>query len=92
MLFAALEGHEMAQIAQVKHSGPIVAFLREYVVLRQSEGAFRRARPEWVVHALLGTAAYFAQCKALGMNAVDLTEREVAEETTMLLAGLRARA
>jgi TetR/AcrR family transcriptional regulator len=91
MLFAALEGHEYAQIAQVKHSGPLVKFLREYVALRQSEGAFRRARPDWVVHALLGTAAYYAQCMALGMNAVDLTEREVAEEAAMLLAGLRAR-
>jgi TetR/AcrR family transcriptional regulator len=91
MLFAALEGHEIAQIAQAKYSAPIVNFLREYVALRQSEGAFRRARPEWVVHALLATAAYYAQWNALGVNPTGLTERDVAEQAAMLLAGLRAR-
>jgi TetR/AcrR family transcriptional regulator len=91
MLFAALEGHEIAQLAHARYSAPIVAFLRDYVALRQSEGAFRRARPEWVVHALLAAAAYYAQCKALGVSPFDLTEREVAEEAAMLLAGLRAR-
>jgi hypothetical protein len=44
-----------------------------------------------VVHTLLATAAHYAQWNALGVNPTNLTERDVAEEAAMLLAGLRAR-
>jgi TetR/AcrR family transcriptional regulator len=91
MLFALLEGHEVAQIAQARYTAPIVGFLREYVSRRQSEGAFRRARPEWVVHMLLATAAYYAQWKALGVNPLGMTEREVADQAMLLLAGLQTK-
>src|SRR5215212_10144391 len=52
MLFAALEDHELARLAHVRYTTPISSFLREYVARRQSEGAFRRVRPEVVVHML----------------------------------------
>jgi TetR/AcrR family transcriptional regulator len=92
MLFAALEGHELAQIARERYSAPIVGFLRDYVALRQSEGAFKRVRPEVVVHALLASAAYYGQSKALDVSAIDVTEREVVDQAAMLLAGIKVSA
>jgi TetR/AcrR family transcriptional regulator len=89
MLFAALEGQEIAQIARERYSAPIVGFLRDYVALRQSEGAFRRVRPEVVVHALLAAAAYFGQLKALDISSIDLTEREIIDQAVMMLVGVK---
>ena len=90
MLFAALEDQELARIAQVKYTTPIGSFLREYVARRQSEGAFRRVRPEIVVHMLLSAAAHYAQWKALGVNPLGLSERDIAGQAVALLVGLRA--
>jgi TetR/AcrR family transcriptional regulator len=90
MLFAALEDQALARIAQVKYTAPISSFLREYVARRQSEGAFRRLRPEIVVHVLLSVAAQYAQWKALGVNPLALSDRDIAGQAVALLAGLRA--
>jgi len=90
MLFAALEDQELARVAQVKYTTPISSFLREYVARRQSEDAFRRIRPELVVHMLLSAAAQYAQWKALGVNPLGLSDRDIAGQAVALLAGLRA--
>jgi len=87
---AALEDQELARIAQVTYTTPISSFLREYVSRRQSEGAFRRIRPEIVVHMLLSAAAQYAQWKALGVNPLALSDRDLAGQAVALLAGLRA--
>jgi TetR/AcrR family transcriptional regulator len=90
MLFAALEDHALARIALVKYTVPISSFLREYVARRQAEGAFRRVRPEVVVHMLLSAAAQYAQWTSLGVNPLALSEEDVATQAVALLAGVRA--
>jgi TetR/AcrR family transcriptional regulator len=90
MLFAALEDHALARIALVKYTVPISSFLREYVARRQAEGAFRRVRPEVVVHMLLSAAAQHAQWTSLGVNPLALSDQDVATHAVALLAGLRA--
>jgi TetR/AcrR family transcriptional regulator len=90
MLFAALEDHELARIAHVRYSAPLTAFLREYVARRQAAGAFRRIRPELVVHMLLSAAAQYAQWTALGVNPLALSDDDIARQAVTLLAGLRA--
>jgi TetR/AcrR family transcriptional regulator len=90
MLFAALEDHALARIAHVKLTAPIGSLLREYVARRQSEGAFRRVRPEIVVHMLLSTAAQFAQSRALGVDLLGLSDHDLSTQAVTLLAGLRA--
>jgi TetR/AcrR family transcriptional regulator len=90
MLFAALEDHELSRLAHVKLTLPLTSFLREYVARRQAEGAFRRMRPEIVVHMLLSVAAQHAQWTALGVNPLGLSDRDVAEQAVAMLAGLRA--
>jgi TetR/AcrR family transcriptional regulator len=92
VLFAALEGHELARLFQVTYSAPVHGFLREYVSRRQAEGAFRAGRPEVFVHMVLGAAAHFAQWNALGVNPLGLTEDDVAAHVRTLLAGIRAPA
>jgi TetR/AcrR family transcriptional regulator len=90
MLFAALEDHALARISHVRFTNPISSFLREYVARRQSEGAFRRIRPEVVVHLLLSAAAQYAQWTALGVNPLALSDDDIARQAVALLAGLRA--
>jgi TetR/AcrR family transcriptional regulator len=90
MLFAALEDHALARIALVKYTVPISSFLREYVARRQAEGAFRRVRPEVVVHMLLSAAAQYAQWTSLGVNPLALSDRDVATQAVAVLAGVRA--
>jgi TetR/AcrR family transcriptional regulator len=89
-LFAALEDHELARVAQVKYTMPVASFLREYVSRRQAEGAFRRVRPEVVVHMLFSVACQYALWNALGVNSLGLTEQEVVTQAVALLAGLRS--
>jgi len=90
MLFAALEDHALARIALVKYTVPISSFLREYVARRQAEGAFRRVRPEVVVHMLLSAAAQYAQWTSLGVNPLALSDRDIATQAVAVLAGVRA--
>lgn len=90
MLFAALENHELARLGQIKYSAPVASFLREYVSRRQSDGAFKRVRPELVVHMLLSVAGHYALWNALGVNPLGLTDQEVATQAVAMLAGLRS--
>jgi TetR/AcrR family transcriptional regulator len=89
-LFAALEDRELARVAQVKYTMPVASFLREYVSQRQAEGAFRRVRPEIVVHTLFSLACHHALWNSLGVNTLGLTEQEVVSQAVALLAGLRS--
>lgn len=89
VLFAALEDHELARVFQRRYMAPVVSFLREYVSRREAEGAFRRVRPEIVVHTLLSVATHFAQWNALGVNPLCLSEDDITEHARTLLAGLR---
>lgn len=91
LMFASLEGHDLARAAQSRYSGPFLAFLRDYIARRQADGAFRRMRPEWAVHVLLSTVAHYAQWQALGSNPLGLTEREVATQAVNLMAALNIR-
>jgi len=91
MLFAALEDHELARLGRVRYTAPVASFLREYIARRQAEGAFKRMRPELVVHMLLSVVGFYAQWNALGSNPLGLTEQEVTTQAVALLATLRAK-
>ncbi len=88
MMYASLEGHELARIGHSKYSGPFLGFLRDYIARRQSQGAFKRMRPEWVVHVLVATTSQYAQWAALGENVLGLSEAEVARQAVALVLGL----
>jgi TetR/AcrR family transcriptional regulator len=90
MLFAALEDHELARFGQVKYTSPVAKFFREYISRRQADGAFKRVRPEIVVHTLFSVVGHYAMWKMMGVNPLALTEQEVAAQVVALLAGLRS--
>ena len=90
MLYAALEDHELARLGQVKYSSPVASFLREYVSRRQAEGAFKRFRPEVVVHMLVAIAGHYAMWNSFGVNPLGLTDQEVATEAVALVTALRS--
>jgi TetR/AcrR family transcriptional regulator len=88
MMYATLEGHDFARIGHSKYRGPFLGFLRGYIARRQSQGAFKRMRPEWVVHVLVATTTHYAQWTALGENVLGLSEAEVARQAVALVLGL----
>jgi len=88
MLYATLEGHDLARLGHSKYSGPVLGFLRDYIAKRQAQGAFKRMRPEWAIHVLVATISHFAQWQALGINPLGLTEREVVSQTAALMTRL----
>jgi len=92
MLFAALEDHELARLGQVRYSSPVASFLREYVSRRQAEGAFKRFRPEVVVHMLVSVAGHYALWNSLGVNPLGLSEPEVTNHAVALVSALRSEA
>jgi TetR/AcrR family transcriptional regulator len=91
MLFAALEDHELARLGRVRYTTPVASFLREYIARRQADGAFKRMRPELVVHMLLSVVGFYAQWNALGSNPLGLTDQEITTQAVALLATLRAK-
>ncbi len=60
MLYAALEGHELAALYHKKFSIPIMDLLREYIARRQKEGALRELTPDAIMFAVGGMAQQYA--------------------------------
>lgn len=60
MLYASLEGHELAKISDQKIGMPVYHFLCEYVAKRQRQGAFRPGEPGLMVFAAAGVAVQYA--------------------------------
>jgi TetR/AcrR family transcriptional regulator len=93
MLFAALEGHEIA----VMHHNvvlPFVEALRKYVERRQQEGGLIACDPFLVITAVVGVAKQFAMGRYLfpGKHC-DGTDEDVAEVLTgIVLSGVRVKA
>jgi TetR/AcrR family transcriptional regulator len=89
MLFAALEDHDIGRLAQTKYAAPVASFLRGYIARRQAEGAFRRGRPDFIVHTLFSSLIQFGQAKALGTDPLRLTEAEIETQAVELMTAWR---
>jgi len=61
MLFAALEGHEVALSYLHQQSFPLFQLLDEYVLRRQVQGALLGLRPMLIFSAIFGMAHHYAQ-------------------------------
>jgi AcrR family transcriptional regulator len=60
MLYATLEGHELAATSHQLFGGPIFATLQQYVVRRQRAGAFRQGDPRLLALGIAAFPAYFS--------------------------------
>jgi TetR/AcrR family transcriptional regulator len=94
MLYAALEGHELASISRQRFGRPTFALLRDYVVQRQQAGVFRRGDPALLVFGLVALPAYFAMAQRLwGLEVAATSDRTAADLfTQIVLDGLRVHA
>jgi TetR/AcrR family transcriptional regulator len=92
MLYAALEGHELAATSRQLFGVPSFALLRDYVVRRQAAGAFRAGDPALLVFGLVALPAYFAMAhRLLGMHLAKASDRTAADLfTRIVLDGVRA--
>ena len=82
----------MARIFHESRGIPMFGFLRDYIVKRQREGAFRDCDPGAVVFALVGMPTYYAIVRRLfGLNLLKASDGDViATFSRLLLDGLRS--
>ena len=90
MLYAALEGHSLPGIFHERMGSSTLEFLRNYVVLRQREGAFRKGDPDALVMLLASPALQYATSKHIfGIKTISRPEKEIVDEfAELLLAAL----
>ena len=94
LLYAALEGHDLAKAAHRTFGGPMFSFLREYVDRRQKAGMFRAGNPNAAAFALVALPVYFGIVNWLfRVEPLAYSNRKLAEEfARMTLDGLRTSA
>ena len=94
MLYAALEGHELATTSRQLFGQPMFELVRDYVVQRQQAGAFRQGDPALLVFGLVGLPAYFSMAVRLWGFKVAATSEQTAADlfTQIVLDGLRIHA
>ena len=90
MLFAALEGHDLAK-AGAAYGVPLFGFLREYIVARQRAGVFRSGDPDLMVFGVVALPVHFAiVARLFSVEPGGRSNRRLAGEfTDFILGGLR---
>src|SRR5262245_39119268 len=91
MLYAALEGHELATTSRQLFGVPSFALLRDYVVERQQAGVFRAGDPALLVFGIFALPVYFSMAhRLLHMRLADSSGRSSADLfTRTILDGVR---
>jgi TetR/AcrR family transcriptional regulator len=91
MMFAALDGHALADLFHERMGLSIYEFMRDYFELRQKEGAFRNGDAGVAVLAAVAAAKQYAAGKYLfGIKLITLSDDAIAEQlTTLVLAGIK---
>ncbi len=93
MLYAWLEGHSLAGMMEQQLGMPTYEFLREYIALRQAEGAFREGDPGTLVITLFSPALQYGINKYIfGAPWIQSADEPASEEfSRFLLAGIEAK-
>ncbi len=60
MLYAALEGHELAAMHHKQFAIPFIDMLKDYITRRQQEGALAQLHPGAIIYAVAGMAQQYA--------------------------------
>ena len=92
MLYARLEGHDLARASMRVLGLPFFEFLRGYVVRRQQAGKFRKGDSFLLAFAIVALPVHFATASRLfGLKQLRGSNRSVARAFTQtILHGLRA--
>jgi TetR/AcrR family transcriptional regulator len=92
LLFAALEGHEVALEHNRQVSFPIFELLCQYIARRQSEGALRPGSPGAIVAAIAGMASHYATMTQMFGFCVNSDDRQIADSFVgILMQGIQAK-
>ncbi len=76
MLFASLEGQDIAKIYMQRMGATFIAFLRDYFELRQREGAMAQMDPGTIVVAVAGMFRFYGQMTQLfGLGFQEMQRR-----------------
>lgn len=85
MFQSALSGHLLPKV-MIQRFLPLRRFLRDYIAMRQEQGAFKKYDPEVAVHAILSMPSYYGIGKNLfGVDELKMSEREMASRFTKFL-------
>jgi len=86
MLYAALEGHSLPTLFHERSGSHVLQFLRDYVVLRQREGAFPKGDADALVMLLASPAMQYATGKYIfGIKSVSRPDKEIADDFAKFL-------
>lgn len=86
MLYAGLEGHSLPTTFHERSGSRVLQFLRDYVVLRQREGAFPKGDADTLVMLLASPAMQYATGKYIfGIKSVSRPDKDVADEFAKFL-------
>lgn len=92
LMFAALEGHELAQMFWERNVLQVYEFLSTYLRERQREGALREVDPRVMVRAFVGMVMHHAVSNNLWdtqRRSLNVTNEQAAREfTEILLRGI----
>ncbi len=85
MLFAALEGNEIALLYRQRIIAGVLEKLCSYIARRQRAGAIRKAPPASILFAVVSTAQQFALCRYIhGVIEPDMTDEEAIKLFTQI--------
>ena len=86
VLYAALEGHELATMFHKQFAIPVLSVLQEYFQRRQNEGAFRPCHPKAIIFSMAGMAKQYAtHTHMCGYNDAGFSDEEAVETFTRIL-------
>ncbi len=91
MLYAGLEGHELANLYHRQFAIPIFDMLRDYIARRQRARALRACNPGLVVLAIAGMAQHYGMSTQFyGVCGLGFSDKEAIDAFTgILMKGLR---
>ena len=92
ILFAALEGHDLALAHFREHAVPFFELLNKYIRRRQAAGALRNVKPECILLATFAMVHQYGQdTQMFGFPRFSSDESVVEAFVSILMNGVRAR-
>jgi AcrR family transcriptional regulator len=88
LLYAALEGHELAQMFFENFVVEVYSFLGDYIADRQREGVFRPMEPRIIVRAFIGMMMHHSLNNTLWdkqQNLLTISNEDAAHEFAQIL-------
>ena len=91
MIYAALEGNEIALLYMRQVTASVVDAIRTYILRRQRQGKLRAMTPDAALFAICGMAQYYALNKyAYGLKEERISDEEAIETFTRIaVSGLQ---